>query len=300
MQKAIVIVGTNASGKSGLAVHLAKKFNGEVISADSRQVYTGLDIATGKITEEEMQGVPHHLLDVANPAERYSAADFARDGQKALKDILSRDKLPIIAGGTGFYIDALLNPLLLAAIPPNEDLRVELEEKSAEDLFEQLKTLDPKRAKDIEEKGEASLKRRVIRAIEVALATPERKKELPEVQPFDILWIGIRWDTDVLKERIHARTIQRLEQGLVEEAKNLHESGLSWERMEELGLEYKHLADHLREKITQEELITLIDRDDRRYAKRQRTWFKRNKEIQWFEGGKVSKIKSLVASFLGK
>ena len=137
--KVIVIVGTNASGKSGLAIELAKKFDGEVISADSRQVYKGLDIASGKITKKEMRGIPHHLLDVVNPKKVYSAADYARDGKKALADILTRGKTPIIAGGSGFYIDALLQSELLANVPANEVLREKLEQQSTKVLFMQLK-----------------------------------------------------------------------------------------------------------------------------------------------------------------
>lgn len=298
MHKVIVIVGTNASGKSSLAVELAKKFNGEVISADSRQVYKGLDVATGKVTQEEMGGVPHHLIDIADPAERYTAANFAEDGRKALDDIIARGKLPIIAGGTGFYIDALLNPKSLAAVPPNERLRLELGKSPIEDLFEQLKEIDPNRAADLAHKGEQNLKRRIVRAIEVALTAPEHHEEIPKNEPLDALWIGTRWDDDTLKERIHTRTIQRIESGMVEEAQQLHADGLSWERMEELGLEYKHLADYLRDKISKEELVELINRDDWRYAKRQRTWFKRNEEINWFDGSELNEAGELVREFL--
>ncbi len=245
-----------------------------------------------------MDGVPHHLIDVADPTERYTAADFARDGRKVLDDIIARGKLPIIAGGTGFYIDALLNPRLLATVPPNENLRLELEKGSVEDLFEQLRDIDPDRAGDLERKGEKNLKRRIVRAVEVALTAPEHHRETVENEPFDALWIGVRWDDNTSKERIRTRTTQRIEGGMIEEAQQLLQDGLSWERMEELGLEYKHLADYLRDKISKEELIELINRDDWRYAKRQRTWFKRNTEINWFDGGKLNDAQELVREFL--
>lgn len=303
MHKVIVIVGTNASGKSNLAVSLAKQFNGEIISADSRQVYKGLDIATGKITPEEMDGVPHHLIDIADPKTTYTAADFARDGRQALEDILERGKLPIIAGGTGFYIDALLDPTVLAHVPPNEALREKLEQHTTEELYVQLQKLDPKRASSLLEKGEQSHKRRIIRAIEVAssditVQTPPLVQGFPLDKDLDVLWIGIRWNKEKLNERILERTLQRLDAGMVEEAERLHDDGLSWERMEQLGLEYKHLADYLRKRISREDLITLIDRDDRRYAKRQRTWFKRNEDIHWFEGCKTGGVMGLAEEFL--
>jgi tRNA dimethylallyltransferase len=297
-KKVVVIVGTNASGKSGLAVTLAKKFDGEVISADSRQVYKGLDIATGKVTEEEMGGIPHHLIDVADPKERYTAADFARDGSKALKDIVSRGKLPIVAGGTGFYIDTLLNPSILAAAPPNESLRAELEKSPTEELLEQLRNLDPERARDIEGKGEASLKRRIVRAIEVTLTAQEHHEELPPGKLFEILWIGIRWDDADLRKRIHNRLLARMEIGMVAETEALHTHGLSWERMDELGLEYRYLGHLLQGQCSEKEMLEQLETQIWRYAKRQRTWFKRNKRINWFDGDKLEGVEKLVESFL--
>tara|TARA_B100000745_G_scaffold292473_1_gene233382 strand:+ start:40692 stop:41648 length:957 start_codon:yes stop_codon:yes gene_type:complete len=297
MEKIIVLVGTNASGKSTLAVELAKLYNGEVISADSRQVYAGLDIATGKITKEEMDGIPHHLLDVAHPQEVYTAADFARDGRTALIDIISRGKLPILAGGTGFYIDALLHPEMLAAVPPNEALRAALEQKSSEELFSRLEKLDPVRAENLRDKNEQNHRRRLVRAIEIAL-TPAHKT--PQSVKYDILWIGISWEKDVLEERIRERTHQRMQQGMIEEAKQLHRNGISYERMEALGLEYTHLANYLRQRISKEELIENIIISDRQYAKRQRTWFKRNKQIHWFTQERLKDVPSLVRTFLSE
>jgi len=295
--KIIVIVGTNASGKSSLAIKLAKKYDGEVISADSRQVYRGLDIATGKVSPEEMDGIPHHLINVANPTETYTAGNFARDGRGALQDILARGKVPIVAGGTGFYIEALLNPNSFSPVPPNISLRKELEPLSPEKLLSRLKEIDPKRAEDIEDKNEQHNIHRLIRAIEVASSSVPEISSAQEL-PLDILWIGIQWDKENLAERIHSRTLERIENGMIEEAKQLLERGVSFERMQSLGLEYKHLADYLREMISRDELIERIETGDRQYAKQQRTWFKRNKKINWFKGDELKDIKQLVEEFL--
>ncbi len=297
--KIVVIVGTNASGKSGLAVALAKKYNGEVVSADSRQVYRGLDIATGKVTKREMSGIPHHLIDVANPRCVFSANDFAALGRKALADIFSRGKVAIIAGGTGFYIDALLGRIALAGAAPDTALRAQLAKKSVRELFTQLQKLDPPRARDIKNKNEHTNTHRLIRAIEIAISPRQGKKFGHSVAKLDaeVLWLGICVPDDELKARIHERTLYRIKRGMVAEAKRLHARGLSWKRMEELGLEYKHLADYLRNNITKDELIAHIDRDDWRYAKRQRTWFKRNKEIVWLERKDLTKAEKLVRKF---
>lgn len=296
MHKAIVIVGTNASGKSSLAVELAKKHNGEIISADSRQVYRGLTIATGKVTKKEMGGIPHHLLDVTSPKKTFTAADFVQLGVQALEDIWERGKVPIIVGGTGFYVDALCGRISLTEVGSDEQLRRELGKRDVSTLFYELMRLDPTRARELKAKNEHNLKRRVIRSIELARSANSAKKiAVPKFTP---LWLGISWNSEKLKERIHERTLLRLRQGMVAEAKKLHEKGLSWKRMEELGLEYRHLADYLRNKITKEELVTHINRDDWKYAKRQRTWFKRNKGIHWLENGKTKSASKLVTEFL--
>jgi len=298
MQKVVVIVGTNASGKSGLAVTLAKKYNGEVISADSRQVYRGLDIATGKITPEEMQNVPHHLLDVVEVHTRYSAADFVRDAQDAIADIVARGKLPIIAGGTGFYIDALLYDIL-PHVQPDDALRLELEQREVSDLFNELLALNPQRAHDLHNKNEHTLKRRIIRAIEVARAGSNKK--VSPTPRYDVLWLGILRDKEELVARIEKRTDERLANGMIEEAKRLVERGVSYERLVELGLEYKHLADYMRGDITLHELRERIIVSDRQYAKRQRTWFKKNKHIHWLRPHELPEVaEKLTATFISQ
>ncbi len=278
MQKAYVIVGPTASGKSAFAIQLAKKVNGEIISADSRQVYRGMDIGTGKVTKKEMVGIPHHLLSVADPKRQYSVERYQRDARKALSDILARGKTPIICGGTGFYIDALVDGTILPSVPPNSTLRKKLEAMSTEKLFALLKKRDPSRAQTIDAKNP----RRLIRALEIAEAlgkVPTQKSApLPTIH-FE--WIGIDLPDEELKKKIHQRLLSRMRSGMLAEVKKLRRRDLSWRRMEDLGLEYRWLARYLRHTISREEMLTKLEMDIWHYAKRQRTWFKRNKKIKW-------------------
>ncbi len=274
--KIIVIVGPTASGKSDLAVNIAKERNGEIISADSRQVYKGLDIGSGKITKREMRGVPHFLLDVANPKKVFTVADFKRLGQKAIDDILSRGKTPIIVGGTGFYIDTLVFDLDLPEVPPNKILREKLEKKTIEELFAELEKLDPERAEEIDSKNKV----RLVRALEIVDALGKIPK-VNRSEKFNIEWIGIDWPDEVLKERIHTRLLKRIKSGMIKEAENLHVKGLSYKRMEQFGLEYRYMSRFLKGEISKEEMISELETKIRQYSKRQRTWFKRNKNIKW-------------------
>ncbi len=274
--KIIAIVGPTASGKSALGVYLAQKLGGEVISADSRQVYRGLDIATGKITKKEMAGVPHHLLDVVSPKKQFSADDFVRFASLKLSMIYHTKKIPIVVGGTGFYVDALLGRLVLPNVPPNPKLRAQLEKKSVAQLFSILQKLDPRRAKTIE----PNHKRRLIRAIEIARALG--KSPMPKTQEkYDVLWLGLAPTPVQLKKNIRSRLFARMKAGMIAEAKRLHAQGLSYKRMEELGLEYRYLAQYLQGKISRAELEQEIERGNIKYAKRQSRWFKRNKDIHW-------------------
>ena len=220
--KVIAIVGPTATGKSDLAVVLAKQYGGEIISADSRQVYRGLDIGSGKVTKKEMQGIPHHLLDVADPKRVYSVARFQRDGRKAIAGILKRGKIPIVVGGTGFYVDALLLDMQFPNVKPDLTLRKKFETLTTEELFCKLETLDPRRAEEIDEHNRV----RLIRALEIAtLYGPVAP--LTTSSPYDIYWIGIRAETDALKERIALRLKKRMRSGMIAEFKFLHEQGLS-------------------------------------------------------------------------
>jgi len=290
--KLLAIVGPNASGKSDLAVKLAKKFNGEVVSADSRQVYKGMDIGTGKITKEEMQGVPHHLLGVASPKRRFSVAQFQKKAIETIKKIQKRGKLPILCGGTGFYIQAVVDGIVIPEVKPDWALRKKLEKKSCDQLYQELQKLDPRRVKTIDRKN----KRRLIRAVEIVLKT---KKEVPPLKKrvmFNTLIIGIKRDKEELQKRIKKRLLRRLKQGMIEEVKNLHKSGVSWKRLEELGLEYRYIAFYLQKKLDYKEMVAQLQKAIENYAKRQMTWFKKDKRIFWVTTYKEAE--KLVKKFL--
>lgn len=288
----ICIVGPTASGKSTLGVLVAQTVHGEVISGDSRQVYRGLDIGSGKITPEEMRGVPHHLLDVADPKSVFTASDFAHEGGDALRAILAQNHTPVIVGGTGFYIDALVGGISLPKVPPNEALRHELEKKTLEELQANLKEVDPDRFLTVDTKNP----RRLIRALEIAHALGKNPPPAP-VSPYNILWIGLALSTDELTERIHARLKERINAGMIDEAKRLHNEGLSFERMEQLGLEYRYLARFLSGQLTKEQMMEELEKEIVQYAKRQMTWFKKNKDIQWFHPSEQEKILALSLHF---
>ncbi|MAZ56180.1 tRNA (adenosine(37)-N6)-dimethylallyltransferase MiaA [bacterium] len=292
--KVLVIVGPTASGKTSLSVELAKEFGGEVVSADSRQVYKRLDLGSGKVTTEEMGGVPHHLLDVAEPSEVYTASDFKRDGQKAIKEIAERSKLPIIAGGTFFYVDVLLGRLSTPEVAPNGKLRKELESKSIEELIAQLYELDPVRLESIDRKNP----RRLVRAIEVA-TTLGRVPETKVSEPYDTYTIGIDIDQRALQRNIHLRLLERLDAGMVSEVERLltpHE--IAHERLEDLGLEYRYISRYLRHELTYEEMISELETKIRQFAKRQMTWLKRDQSIHWYKKEEINDIKSAVQNWL--
>lgn len=285
----LIIVGPTASGKSDLAVKLAKKYNGEIISADSRQVYKGLDIGTGKITALEMDGIPHHLLDVANPKKRYSVVDYVAHSKKALNKIVKNKKLPIIVGGTGFYIQALVDGVVLPEVPPNEKLRSELSSKTTTELFQIIQKLDPERAGSIDPLNA----RRLIRAIEIATALGGVPKIKNNPIPFTPIFIGLDVSPEVIKKRIHVRLMKRLNNGMIDEVERLHKDGISWKRLEELGLEYRYLAYYLQNKISKSEMIDKLYMEIWHYAKRQFTWFRADKRINWISAPyytKASKI----------
>ena len=276
-KKLIVIVGPTASGKSDLGVAIARRFGGEVISADSRQVYQGLDIGSGKITKREMHRVPHHLLDVASPKRTFTVAQYQKLATKATEQIWRRGKVAILVGGTGFYIQAVVDGLILPVVPPNQELRKKLNTKTPAELFKLLKKLDPKRAGEIDRHNP----RRLIRAIEIAQALG-RVPDL-QVKPLGakILMIGLNPNLADLKKKINVRLAKRLKQGMLAEVKKLRASGLSWHKLEDFALEYRYLAQYLQGKISRPEMIEKLEREIYHYAKRQFTWFKRDKRIIW-------------------
>ncbi|MBI1974511.1 MAG: tRNA (adenosine(37)-N6)-dimethylallyltransferase MiaA [Candidatus Zambryskibacteria bacterium] len=274
MKKVLVVVGPTASGKSDLAVRLAKKLNGEIISADSRQVYKGLNIGTGKITKKEMRGVPHHMLDLINPKKQFSASEFTSKANEAIKLIEAKKALPIVVGGTGFYIDALTGRTSFPDVGPNKLLRRKLNKLDNRRLFEMLRKKDPKRAKTID----ANNKVRLIRALEII----DKYGSVPQLgsstSKYKFIYIGLR--PNDLKERIIKRVKQMFKKGLLREISKLKRSGVSEKRLMELGFEYWH--------PTEESLF----RDTVRYAKRQMTWFKRNKNIRWFDPSQYKDIEN--------
>lgn len=275
--KLIVVVGPTASGKSSLAVLLAKHFNGEIISADSRQVYKGMNLGTGKVTKKEMEGVPHHLLDVADPKRTFTASHYARLGRKAIADIMKRGKTPIVCGGTGFYIRALVDGLVIPDAKPNPKLRKELEGKSTDELFGMLKIADPDRAEAIDSKNP----RRLVRALEIidALGKVPALKKHP--LPYPTLFIGIAKNQDVLKKLVEVRLEKRIKMGMLTEIKRLHAQGVSWKRLESFGLEYRYGAFFLQNKIDKKTFMRELTKQILDYSKRQMTWFRPDMRIQW-------------------
>jgi len=287
--KVIVIVGPTASGKTMLSIEIATLCDGEVVSADSRQVYRGLDIGTGKVTPEEMNGIPHHLLDVADPMDVYTAADFARDGQAAINGILEQNHLPIIAGGTFFYVDALLGTVAVPEAPPNPALRASLEKRTAEALFAELQEKDAARAETIDPHNKV----RLVRALELIDALGS--VPTPTSEPlYDALFLGIEITEAQLHHNIYKRIIDRLDHGMIEEVVQLHANGMTYERMEELGLEYRYISRHLKGELTKEAMIDELNTKTRQFAKRQLTWLKRYTAVQWVAPDAVTEARALV------
>lgn len=317
-KKIIVILGPTATGKSDLAVKIARKINGEVISADSRQVYKGLNIATGKITKKEMRGIPHHLLDVVSPMirlpsiklrtgrspqENFSVSEWQKMAREKMAEILGRGKTPIIVGGTGFYIQSIVDNIVLPEVPPNIALRKKLADVGHSQLFLMLKKLDPRRTKEIAKEKGSKNPVRLIRAIEIAKALGKvpslnsLRQSSGKPNKYEFLQIGLAASPDVLKKKISIRLFARIKKGMIAEAKKLHKNGLSYKRMRELGLEYRYLADFLEKKITKEGLKEKIFRGNMDYAKRQMTWFKRDKRIKWFDVGERGLMEKIMRLF---
>ena len=260
-----------------MAVECAKLLNGEIISADSRQVYTGLDIGTGKITTDEMQGIPHHLLSVANPNDDFAVTDYKILAEAAITDVVSRNKLPILCGGTGQYINTVIDNLIVPDVPANAELREKLSEFSTHELYKKLLAVDPERAETIDSKNP----RRLIRALEIAEALGTVPPKTYGEKKYEPIMIGVQISTEELRMRIHTRLLVRIEMGMIDEAKKLHETGVSYERMESLGLEYRFLARHLEGSLTKEEMIAGLLQAIIDYSKRQMTWFRKDTRIKW-------------------
>ncbi len=298
--KIIVVLGPTATGKSDLAVNIAKKYNGEIISADSRQVYKGMDLGSGKITKKEMSGIPHHLLDIVKPSTFFSMAKYKELADKKIKEIISKGKTPIICGGTGYYIDSVVKNIILPEVKLNLKYRKELEKKSTEKLFELLKKNSPERAKTIDKNNKV----RLIRALEIAKELGSVPVVIEKPSEYDFIFIGLDTKDQILKDRIALRLTKRIKLGMIKEIQRIHDEGTTWKRLESFGLEYKNTALFLQKKITlnlpkgksgehfsekkknvlaKEEMIDNLNREIWQFVKRQRTWFKRNKQIIWLD-----------------
>ncbi len=298
-------MGPTASGKSGVAIKLAKKFGGEIISADSRQIYRGLDIGSGKVRGAWSvergafisEDIPHHLIDVAKPQEDFNVSHFKKMAEEKIEEILSRKKVPIICGGTAFWIDTLTKNSTIPEVAPDEKLRARLAKKSVEQLFSQLKKLDSRRAKDIDKQNKV----RLIRAIEICKVLGKVPKiqvtsNQKPVTKYNFLQIGIEIPREILNEKIQIRLDERFKEGMTVEVEKLHKKGVSWKWMERIGLEYHWISFFLRKKVSEQEMHEKLYYAIIHYAKRQMTWLQRNPNIIW--RGDYKSIQKEVDGFL--
>ena len=278
MYKLVVIAGTNASGKSGLGIELAKKYRAEIVSADSRQVYEGLDIGSGKVTKDEMQGIRHHLLDVVKPNEFFSMLDFQERAYAAIDDIISRNVRPFMVGGTGLYVNSVVDGYNIKRQDPDIELRNRLCRKSNQELISIIREHDPKAL----EKLDLNNTQRLERAAERALAgdTEERIND----PRYDTLVLGVTWPREMLYERIRIRLDKRLEEGMIDEVRNLRNNGASDEFLYKLGLEYRYILMYLRNEFESfDAFYNKLFMEIRHLAKEQMTWFRKRKDIRWID-----------------
>ena len=289
--KVIVICGPTASGKTSLSVELAKKCNGEIISADSMQIYKEMNIGTAKVTLEEMQGIKHYMIDIVSPTERYSVAEFKVQAEKAIEEILKKGKTPIIAGGTGLYVNSLIYNIQYNDIKIDEEYRKYLEERvekeGLQSLYEEAKKIDFEAMKSISKNDQ----KRILRVLEMYHQTGKTKTELEkesrkEEVKYDYKVYAINWEREELYERINKRVDIMIEQGLIEEVENLLKKYNKFPTAMQ-GLGYKEVVEYLDKKITKEEMIEKIKMETRRYAKRQITWFKKIENVKWIQGNEA-------------
>ena len=290
--KLIVIVGTNASGKSSLGVALARRFDGEIVSADSRQVYRGMDLGSGKITPEEMAGVPHHLLDVREPGEFFSMADFQRLAYEAIDGIVSRGRVPFLVGGTGLYVDAVADGYILSEKAPDPAVRERLETFTTEELYAMLREREPETEVDPRNRHRVMRRLEKLEAGDDHIAGRESR--------FEVLKLGVTWPREVLKARIDERLERRMRAGMVEEVRRMLEAGVSPVFLEKLGLEYKYLTWYLTGRMGEDQMTEELSRAIKRFAKRQMTWFRRDPRIHWLDmsGDPESEGAELIEAFL--
>ena len=292
--KVIVICGPTASGKTALSIELAKKINGEIISSDSMQIYKDMNIGTAKPTQEEMQGIQHYLLDFVEPNQRYSVAEYKKDAENAIEKILSKGKIPIVVGGTGLYVDSLIYGIEYQDIKLDEEYRKELEKRveaeGLEELYNEAQKIDPQSIEKISRND----KKRILRILEIYKATGKNKTE-QEIESrkngvkYDYKVFAINMEREKLYERINMRVDIMIENGLIEEVENLLEKYNEFPTAMQ-GLGYKEVVEYLQGKIYKEEMIEKIKRETRRYAKRQLTWFRKNKQTIWIGPHDLQKI----------
>ncbi|WP_163579978.1 tRNA (adenosine(37)-N6)-dimethylallyltransferase MiaA [Gracilibacillus saliphilus] len=284
-EKLVVIVGPTAVGKTALSIEVAKKFNGEVISGDSMQIYEGLDIGTAKVTEAEKAGIPHYMIDILDPVDSFSVADFQKQVQENIDKIQEKGKLPIIAGGTGLYIQSVLYDYQFAASERSneyhEQIEIEMEREGIDSVYQRLKQVDPLQA----EKIHPNNSRRLIRALEVydrtGMTMTEYQQKQQEESRYDFRIIGLEMDRPLLYERINQRVDQMVEEGLIEEVRGLYQAGL--ENTQAMrGIGYKEILPYLKGEQSLEEAINTLKTNSRRFAKRQYTWFKNKMPVDWY------------------
>ncbi|GAC1359704.1 MAG: tRNA (adenosine(37)-N6)-dimethylallyltransferase MiaA [Ktedonobacteraceae bacterium] len=295
----VVILGPTASGKSALGIELALRFHGEIVSADSRQVYRGLDIGTAKVIPAERALVPHHLLDVAEPQEVYSVAQFQHDAIAAIAAILARGHQPFLVGGSPHYIQTVVDHFAIPVVAPHPELRARLEARPLPDLLQQLEALDPQSAATIDRNNP----RRVIRALEVCLVTGQPFSQQRGIADplYRTLLLGIDWPREILYRRIDARIDERVQQGLLQEVRALLDLGVSHERLDALGLEYRFASRLLRGELSStEEMVQRLKYASHDFTRRQLSWFRRDKRILWLSGGDdlLARAVELVQGFL--
>lgn len=296
----IVICGPTASGKTAISVELAKEFNGEIVSADSMQIYKELRICTARPDETEMDGVPHHLMAFLSPDEPYSAAQYAADAKRVIADIHGRNRLPFVVGGTGLYIDSLVNNITFSDSAADETMRRELEAEDSETLYARLKSIDPQAAERIHPNNKV----RVIRFLEINLLTGKTIAENEtesrrEPSPYNVLKIGLCCDRALLYERIERRVDEMIEAGLIDEVRGVYEKYSTRTAFNAIG--YKELIPYFNNEISLDEAIYNIKHGTRKYAKRQLTWFRRDENIHWTDPTSetaLEECRQLIGDFL--
>ena len=284
-----VIVGPTAVGKTALALDLARRLSGEIVSADSRQIYREMDIGTAKPTRKEQSLAPHHLIDIVAPDEPYTLAQFQADAYAAIDGILARGKLPLLVGGTGLYVRAVVEGLRIPRVPPDKELRAQLARQDRLALFERLRELDPEAAARIDPRNV----RRTIRALEVCVTTGERFSELGRASPppYRVTQMGLTMSRPELYARIDARVDRMMEQGLVAEVEALLKRGYSESLPSMSGLGYREIGAYLRGEVLLDEAVANIKRDTRDFVRRQYAWFRlKDERIRWFDGTDVIEI----------